>query len=60
MAMPKYSSKYANESNVAVYRHLAGGRQESGYIGNSSDLKSSNLHWIMGLRGYKPKPNKYS
>ena len=55
MAMPQYSSKYANESNVGAFRHLAGGRQESGYTGNSADLKSSNLHWMMGLRSYNPK-----
>ena len=65
LSMPKYSSNYKNEKNASAIRHLLGGRQDPGVIRvNSVDLKSSNLHWMLGLRDYNPKkdlilkPNK--
>jgi hypothetical protein len=55
VALPKYSSKYKNGNNAGAIRHLLGGRQDPGARVNSIDLKSSNLHWILGLRYYNPK-----
>jgi len=44
--------KYKNESNMGAVRHLLGG------VGcqNKKDLRSSNVHWQLGLRTYKIKP----
>mgnify|MGYP006103511489 CR=1 FL=1 len=56
LSMPKYSSNYKNEKNASAIRHLLGGRQDPGVVRvNSVDLKSSNLHWMLGLRDYNPR-----
>ena len=59
MSMPKYSSKYKNEPNAAAMRHLLGGKVVNGEGINQSDLRSSNLHWAMGLRYYDPKSDVF-
>ena len=41
--------KYKNEKNAGAIRHLLGGR---GQI-NNNDIRSSNVHWQLGLRNYK-------
>ena len=55
ISMPKYSSKYQNESNAAAVRHLLGGRRRDGGGVNQNDLRNSNVHWILGLRNYESK-----
>ena len=59
ISMPKYSSNYKNEKNASAIRHLLGGRQDPGAARvNSVDLKSSNLHWMLGLRDYNPRKDR--
>ena len=57
--MPNYSLKYKNEPNAAAIRHLLGGKVVNGEGINQSDLRSSNLHWAMGLRYYNPDSDVY-
>jgi hypothetical protein len=59
ISMPKYSMKYKNESNAGAMRHLLGGKIINGEGVNQSDLRSSNLHWAMGLRYYNPASDVY-
>ena len=54
VSMPDYSSKYKNEQNAGVVRHLLGG---TGCL-NQSDIRSSTVHWQLGLRAYKKIENK--
>ena len=48
LSLPRYSSKYA-EKNAAVYSHLAGGHKDV-ISNNQANQKSSDLHWMLGLR----------
>ena len=51
LSLPKYSSNY-KEKNAGAYSHLAGGMKDD-ITNSSTDVKSSNLHWMLGLRHYK-------
>ena len=54
--MPKYSLKHKNDSNAAAYRHMLGGRMDpTAGPSNQKDLRSSDLHWALGLRYYNPE-----
>lgn len=59
LSMPQYSLKYKNEPNAAAMRHLLGGKVVNGEGVNQNDLRSSNLHWAMGLRYYNPENDVY-
>ena len=59
LSMPSYSLKYKNEANAGAMRHLLGGKVINGEGINQSDIRSSNLHWAMGLRYYNPQNDVY-